>query len=89
MLYEVITVAGKIEGKFFLPLEDGEMVEEGDSIVEVIKEGWSVPSRIPFASELKVENGAPVTQKVNSESRGTVKFFLLKGDYLEPHTAMT
>ncbi len=85
---ELAGVAGKIEGKFFLPLEDGEMVEEGDSIVEVIKEGWSVPSRIPFASELKVENGAPVTQKVNSESRGTVKFFLLKGDYLEPHTAM-
>ncbi|HIP17708.1 MAG TPA: DNA-directed RNA polymerase subunit beta', partial [Sulfurovum sp.] len=82
---ELAGVAGKIEGKLFLPLEDGDSVEEGDSIVEVINEGWSVPSRIPFASELKVEDGAPVTQEVNAESKGTVKFFLLKGDYLEAH----
>jgi hypothetical protein len=80
---ELAGVAGKVEGKLFLPLEDGDTVEEGDSIVEVINEGWSVPSRIPFASELKVEDGAPVTQEVKAESRGTVKFFLLKGDYLE------
>ncbi len=82
---ELAGVAGNIEGKLFLPLNDGEKVEEGDSIVEVINEGWSVPARIPFASELKVENGAPVTQEVVSESKGTVKFFLLKGDYLEAH----
>jgi DNA-directed RNA polymerase subunit beta' len=82
---ELAGVAGKIEGKFFLPLSTGDRVEEGDSIVEMIKEGWSVPSRIPFASELKVEDGAPVTQEVVSESKGRVKFFLLKGDYLEPH----
>jgi hypothetical protein len=82
---ELAGVAGKIEGKLFLPLNDGDKVEEGDSIVEVINEGWSVPARIPFASELKVENGAPVTQEVVSESKGTVKFFLLRGDYLEAH----
>ncbi|CAA6812227.1 MAG: DNA-directed RNA polymerase beta' subunit (EC [uncultured Sulfurovum sp.] len=81
---ELAGVAGNIEGKLYLPLNDGEKVEEGDSIVEVINEGWSVPSRIPFASELKVENGAPVTQEVVSESKGAVKFFLLKGDYLAP-----
>jgi len=81
---ELAGVAGKIEGKLFLPLKDGDKVQEGDSIVEVIKEGWSVPSRIPFAAELKVEDGAPVTQEVKAESKGTVKFFLLKGDYLEP-----
>ena len=80
---ELAGVAGKLEGKLFLPLHDGDKVKEGDSIVEVIKEGWSVPARIPFASELKVEDGAPVTQKVVSESKGSVKFFLLKGDYLE------
>jgi len=82
---ELAGVAGKVEGKFFLPLIDGESVEEGDSIVEVIKEAWPVPSRVPFASELKVEDGAPVTQEVVSESKGAVKFFLLKGDYLEAH----
>ena len=81
---ELAGVAGKIEGKLFLPLNDGDKVQAGDSIVEVIKEGWSVPSRIPFASELKVEDGAPVTQEVKAESKGSVKFFLLKGDYLEP-----
>ncbi|HHO65637.1 MAG TPA: DNA-directed RNA polymerase subunit beta', partial [Epsilonproteobacteria bacterium] len=85
---ELAGVAGKVEGKLFLPLEDGDMVEEGDSIVEVINEGWSVPSRIPFASELKVEDGAPVTQEVKAESKGTVKFFLLKGDYLEAHNGV-
>ncbi len=81
---ELAGVAGKVEGKLFLPLKDGDKVVEGDSIVEVINESWSVPSRIPFASELKVENGAPVTQEVKAESKGKVKFFLLKGDYLEP-----
>lgn len=85
---ELAGVAGKVEGKLFLPLSHGDSVEEGDSIVEVIKEGWSVPSRVPFASELKVENGAPVTQEVRSESKGIVKFFLLKGDYLEAHDAI-
>ncbi len=82
---ELAGVGGKIEGKLFLPYADGETVEEGDSIVEVIKEGWSVPSRIPFAAELKVEDGAPVTQNVHADAKGTVKFFLLKGDYLEKH----
>ncbi|MBD3789171.1 MAG: DNA-directed RNA polymerase subunit beta' [Campylobacterales bacterium] len=82
---ELAGVAGKVEGKLYLPLEDGAYVEEGDSIVEVIKEGWSVPSRIPFASELKVEDGAPVTQEVIAETKGRVKFFLLKGDYLEAY----
>jgi len=42
-----------------------------------------VPNRIPFASELKVEDGAPVTQNVYAEAKGKVKYFLLKGDYLE------
>ncbi len=86
---ELAGVAGKVEGKLFLPLQDGDKVKEGDSIVEVINEGWSVPSRVPFASELKVEDGAPVTQNVISESKGKVKFFLLKGDYLEAHTGIT
>ncbi len=80
---ELAGVGGKIEGKLFLPHEDGAIVEAGESIVEVIKEGWSVPSRIPFASELKVKDGEPVTQKVITDSKGFVKFFLLKGDYLE------
>ncbi len=81
---ELAGVAGKIEGKLFLPYSNGETVEENESIVEVIKEGWSIPARIPFAGELKVEDGAPVAQEVRADAKGKVKFFNLKGDYLEP-----
>ena len=80
---ELAGVGGKIEGKLFLPYKTGDIIEEGDSVVEVIKEAWSVPNRIPFASELKVEDGAPVTQNVYADAKGKVKYFLLKGDYLE------
>jgi len=86
---ELAGVAGKIEGKLYLPFKDGEKVTEGESIVEVIKEGWSVPGRVPFASELKVEDGAPVTQKVLADARGKVKYFILKGDYLEAIDTIT
>jgi len=86
---ELAGVAGKIEGKLYLPFQNGDMVSEGDSIVEVIKEGWSVPSRVPFASELKVEDGAPVTQQVVAEAKGQLKYFILKGDYLEPIDTIT
>ncbi len=34
-----------------------------------------MPNRIPFASELKVEDGAPVTQNVYAEAKGKVKYF--------------
>ncbi len=81
---ELAGVAGKVEGKLYLPLQDGDIVKEGDSIVEMIKEGWSVPGRVPFASELKVEDGAPVTQQVFADAKGKLKYFILKGDYLEP-----
>jgi DNA-directed RNA polymerase beta' subunit len=80
---ELAGVGGKVDGKLFIPYVDGELIEEGDSIVEIIKEAWSVPNRIPFASELKVEDGAPITQNVYSEAKGTVKYFLLKGDYIK------
>ncbi len=81
---ELAGVGGSIEGKIFLPYESGQEIVAGDSIAEIIKEGWSVPRDIPFASELKVANGAPVTQPVKADSKGVVKYFLLKGDYLEP-----
>ncbi|MBL0721374.1 MAG: DNA-directed RNA polymerase subunit beta' [Sulfurovum sp.] len=81
---ELAGVAGKFEGKLYIPFKDGDYVEEEDSIIEIIKEGWSVPGRVPFASEVKVEDGAPVTQQVRAETRGKVKYFILKGDYLAP-----
>jgi len=80
---ELAGISGKIEGKLYLPYTDGVEVEENESIVEMIKDGWNVPNRIPFASELKVQNGAPITSTIISGAKGTVKYYKLKGDYLE------
>ncbi|MDQ7041975.1 MAG: DNA-directed RNA polymerase subunit beta' [Sulfurimonas sp.] len=80
---ELAGVSGQIEGKYYFPYAKGSEVAEDESIVETIKDGWNVPSRIPYASELLVEDGAPVTKKILSTEEGTVKYFLLKGDYLE------
>ncbi len=80
---ELAGVSGKIEGKIYIPYNDGDTVDEFDSIVEIIKDGWNVPSRIPYASVLKVADGSPVTKTIQSEAKGQVKYFKLKGDYLE------
>ncbi|QOY54952.1 DNA-directed RNA polymerase subunit beta' [Candidatus Sulfurimonas marisnigri] len=80
---ELAGVGGQIEGKYYFPYENGSEVAEAESIVETIKDGWNVPSRVPYASELLVKDGAPVTQKILAKEVGTVKYFLLKGDFLE------
>jgi len=80
---ELAGVSGKIEGKLYIPYQDGDVADEFDSIVEVIKDGWNVPSRIPYASTLKVEDGAPVTRTILADAKGTVKYYKLIGDYLE------
>ena len=82
---ELAGVSGKIEGKFYLPYENGMAVKADESIVETIKDGWNVPNRIPYASEIQVKDGAPVTQKILAKESGVVKYYLLKGDYLERH----
>ncbi|RUM66311.1 MAG: DNA-directed RNA polymerase subunit beta' [Sulfurospirillum sp.] len=80
---ELSGISGKMEGKFYLPYEDGATIQEGESIVEVIKEGWNVPSRIQFGSKVLVDDGVPVTQEIKAGSKGVIKFFRLVGDYLE------
>ena len=80
---ELAGISGKIEGKLYLPYKDGHEVEHNDSIVEIIKDGWNVPNRIPYASELKVADGAPITSKVIAGAKGIVKYYKLTGDYLE------
>ena len=80
---ELAGVGGQIEGKYYFPYESGSKIAADESIVETIKDGWNVPSRVPYASELLVADGAPVTQKIQAKEEGTVKYFLLKGDYLE------
>ncbi len=80
---ELAGVSGNIEGKMYLPFNNKDRVKRGDSLVEIIKENWSIPIHIPYASELKVADGAPVTQEVKANAKGTLHYFLLEGDYLE------
>ena len=80
---ELAGVSGQTEGKYYLPYDNGSEIAEDESVVETIKDAWNVPSRIPYASELLVENGAPVTQKIYTKESGVVKYFLLKGDYMQ------
>jgi DNA-directed RNA polymerase subunit beta' len=80
---ELAGISGKIEGKLYIPFESGEIVEENDSIVEIIKDGWNVPNRIPYASELKVKDGDPVTRTIQASAQGIVKYYQLSGDHLK------
>ncbi|MDP1784574.1 MAG: DNA-directed RNA polymerase subunit beta', partial [Sulfuricurvum sp.] len=86
---ELAGVSGKIEGKFYLPYENGAQVKADESVVETIKDGWNVPNRIPYASEILVKDGAPITQKIFAKEKGAIKYYLLKGDYLERHHEIT
>ncbi len=80
---ELAGISGKMEGKFYLPYEGNVEVEEGESIVEVIKEGWNIPNRIHYGSILRIDDGAPVVQKINAKANGVIKYFQLTGDYLQ------
>jgi DNA-directed RNA polymerase beta' subunit len=82
---ELAGIGGQIEAKLYLPYEDGDYVDEDESIVEIIKDGWNIPNRIPYASEIFVKNGDPVTQNIYAVEEGKVNFYLLKGDHLEAH----
>ncbi len=86
---ELAGISGKMEGKFYLPYENSARVDEGESIVEVIKEGWNVPNRIQYGSLLRIENGAPVVQKISAKANGVIKYFQLNGDYLERFDKIT
>jgi DNA-directed RNA polymerase beta' subunit len=81
---ELAGIAGQIDAKFYLPYKAGDFVEEDESIVELIKDGWNVPNRIPYASEILVEDGQPITKDIISGESGKVNFYILKGDHLEP-----
>ena len=81
---ELAGISGKIDGKIYLPYMVATEVKAYDSIVEVIKNGWNVPSRIPYASELLVENSAPISKTIISDAKGTVKYYQLLGDNIDP-----
>ncbi|MCH5322455.1 MAG: DNA-directed RNA polymerase subunit beta/beta' [Helicobacter sp.] len=80
---ELAGVTGKIEGKFYIPYPSGTHIRDEGSIVDIIKDGWNIPNRISYASELKVEDNAPITQKIYAKEEGIVKYYYLEGDHLK------
>lgn len=82
-LNKLAGVNGKVEGKLYIPYNDGDDVKKDESIVEVIKESWNIPNRIPYASEIMVDNDEPIINSITSDANGMLNFFVLKGDCLE------
>ena len=80
---ELAGVGGKIEGKLYLAYESGHKIKMGDSIVDIIKDGWNVPNRIPYASEILVEDDEPITQNIVARENGVVKYYQLVSDHLK------
>ena len=80
---ELAGVSGRVESKLYLPYKDGDRVEADESIVELIVESYNVPNRISYGAELSVADGAPVPMKISAKAKGIVKYYMLKGDYLE------
>lgn len=80
---ELAGISGKIEGKIYLPYEHNASVKKGDSIVDIIKDGWNVPNRIPYGSELLIANGAPVSQDIYVQASGIVHYYALEVDALK------
>ncbi len=79
---ELAGVSGKIEGKLYIP-HNGKEVRKDSALVEMIKEGWSTPERIPYGSEILVKDNEPVAMKIAAKEKGIVNYFKLNGDYLE------
>lgn len=80
---ELAGVSGKIEGKIFIAHESGYNIKKDGSIIEVIKDGWNIPHRIPYASEIHVEDNMPIAQKITAKESGIVKIYRLIGGTLE------
>ncbi|MBZ7994493.1 DNA-directed RNA polymerase subunit beta' [Campylobacter canadensis] len=80
---ELAGVSGNIQGKLHLPYKEGEKVIENESIVEVIKEDYNIPRRIPYASELLIEDGAPIAQDIKAGAVGKLNYYIQKSDGLE------
>ncbi|MDO7823227.1 hypothetical protein Q6A68_08745, partial [Helicobacter pylori] len=80
---ELAGVGGKIEGKVYLPYASGHKVHKGGSIADIIQEGWNVPNRIPYASELLVKDNDPIAQDVYAKEKGVIKYYVLEANHLE------
>lgn len=80
---ELAGISGKIEGKLFIAHHNGYSIKKDESIVEIIKDGWNVPHRIPYASELNVKDNEPITQDIIAGEDGLLKIYKLNGNHLD------
>lgn len=80
---ELAGITGKVDGKLLVPHDSGYKVSAGGSVVDVIKDGWNVPHRIPYGSELKVSDNDPIACKIEAKEKGIVKYYFLNSDTLE------
>lgn len=80
---ELAGVSGKIEGKLFIAHGNGYNIKKDGSIIEIIKDGWNIPHRVPYASELNVEDNSPIAQVIAAKEKGIVKIYRLVGNSLE------
>ena len=80
---ELAGVSGRLEGKLYIAHSSGYKVAKGGSIIDIVKDGWNVPNRIPYASEIIAKDNAPISQRILSKEKGIVKYYLLEGDHLE------
>ena len=80
---ELAGITGKVDGKLLVPHDSGYKVSAGGSIVDIIKDGWNVPHRIPYGSELKVADNDPIACKIEAKEKGIVKYYFLNSDTLE------
>ncbi|WP_104692919.1 DNA-directed RNA polymerase subunit beta/beta' [Helicobacter pametensis] len=80
---ELAGISGKIEGKIYLPYENDALIKEGESIVDIIKDGWNVPNRIPYGSELLIQDGESVSQNIYAQTAGIVHYYKLEVDSLQ------
>lgn len=76
-------VGGKIDGKIYVAYQSGDRVKKGDSVADIIKGGWNIPHHIPYASELLIEDDAPIIQDLAAKEAGIVKYYRLNGNFLE------
>ena len=73
----LLVLVVKLKVKYSFHLKMVMNVEEDESIVETLKM-VGMFQHVYLMHLNKVEDGAPVTQKLSLKTRGTVKFFFLK-----------
>lgn len=79
-VHELSGLSGKAKGKIYISHSNNEEVKKGGSFIEIIKDDWNIPSRIPHGAQINVKDGQPITAIIKAKTKGTIKYCMLKGD---------